>query len=91
MDACGCEMRLSCRQRYPGRWDGRLRAEPDTLQTDAVVKWPPPLPLHWPQGPFTYGAAFREGDVATTHFFLSKWVGNSTNARQISLESEKRK
>lgn len=55
------------------------------------MKWPPPLPPRWPQGPFTYGAAFREGDVATTHFFLSKRVGNSTNARQISPESEKRK
>lgn len=29
--------------------------------------------------------------MATTHFFLSKWVGNNTNARQISPVSGKRK
>lgn len=36
-------------------------------------------------GPPSPGTVFREGFVASTHFFLSKWVGNNANARKFLL------
>lgn len=61
------------------------------LQADAVVKPAPSAHSRPAPGPPSPGTAFREGDVATTHFFLSKWLGNNANTRQICPVSGKRK
>lgn len=66
----------------PWLCDGRLEAESDMLRADAMRNWTPPLLPLRPGAPAP-GTAFREGDVATTHFFLSKRVGNNANARQF--------